>query len=258
MTRLVTWNVNSLRARIEKVLSWINQMQPDILCLQETKLTDKAFLEYQKHFDGLGFFCVHHGNSHWNGVAVISKEPLVKVTDSFPNNPLLNEARILHVITSGLNIVNVYVPNGREVGSEHFTNKLLWLDGLIKYLQSQDLSTPFVVCGDFNIAPSSLDVWDEKQLQGSTHITVDERKKVQELINLGFKDVFRELHPEDKLFSWWDYRGGSFHQNKGLRIDLVFANKAVVKKIKDVFIDRQARKNPTPSDHAPVILDLKD
>lgn len=258
MTRVATWNVNSLKARFEKVCDWISNNKPDVLCLQETKLKNDAFITYQEKLSDLGFHSCHHGNSQWNGVAIISKRPIKKVADNFNGNPLPDEARMLHVEINGVNYINLYVPNGREVGSVHFKLKLDWLDKFEQYLKKQDLSKGFIILGDFNIAPTYLDVYDEEALKGSTHVTLEEREKIAKLLSLGFVDAFRFKQGDSKAFSWWDYRAGSFHKNQGLRIDLILISQEIADKITTVFIDKDARKKPTPSDHAPVVMDLKD
>ncbi len=257
MTRIVTWNVNSLKARLPRVEEWINYAQPDILCVQETKMTDEAFPT--DAFAVLGYESVHHGQGRWNGVAIISRVGISEVSSGFGDleDPYEGDARLIAATCGGLRVVNVYVPNGREVPSEFYDRKLLWLKQLRTWLAAT--SSPqdsVVVVGDFNVAPEDRDVWSMKAFKDSTHVTKPERETIAALEDWGLIDTFRQFHQEDQLYSFWDYRGGDFHKHHGMRIDLVLASKSVAEKVTGSVIDRNARKGQQPSDHAPVIVDL--
>ncbi len=269
--RLATWNVNSLRARLPLVERWIADAQPDVLCLQETKLADDSFPA--GFFADIGYESVHHGNGPWNGVAIISRVGLevpCRGSDSAPAqlvpslSELDRETRLVTARCAGIEVACVYVPNGRAVGSEHYGAKLKWLDALRRLLAAEDPSRrDVVVCGDFNVAPSDLDVFDPAALAGATHVTPEERGALQSLLDLGFDDALRSLYPDTGgIYSWWDYRGGSFHKGLGMRIDLILASRPVMGRVEWAIIDRNARRGqgsktePQPSDHAPVIIQL--
>jgi exodeoxyribonuclease III len=254
--RLATWNVNSLNARLERVVEWISDVEPDVLCLQETKLADEAFPALT--FQSMGYETAHFGQGRWNGVAILSKVGLDDVVPNFgPGIEPDHEARILTATCAGIRVSSVYVPNGREVGHEHYHYKLGWLDRLCQHLDSDRHATgDIVVAGDFNVAPDDRDVHDPAKLVGATHVSVEERDRLAALEARGLVDVFRRFHSADRLFSWWDYRAGDFHQGRGMRIDLIFASPSVVERSEWCVIDRNARKGKLPSDHAPVVLDL--
>ncbi len=255
--RLVTWNVNSLKARMERVEEWLTQVQPDIVCLQETKLTDDAFPTMA--FQLLGYESAHHGQGQWNGVAILSKVGLDDVVMGFGDaedpDP---EARVIWATCNGVRIASVYVPNGREVGHDHYEYKLRWLERLRRRIEdAEDPSRPLAVSGDWNIAPDDRDVYDPAMYVGATHVSDPERKALQAIEALGLHDVFREHYDAGGLFSWWDYRAGNFHKGKGMRIDLVLASRTLADKATAVLIDRNARKGKGPSDHAPLIVDFE-
>lgn len=269
--RLATWNVNSLRARLPLVERWMTDVQPDVLCLQETKLADDSFPA--GFFEGLGYESAHHGNGPWNGVAIVSRVGLDEVGRGSACTPaqlvgalseLDREARLVSARCAGIEVACVYVPNGRAVGSEHYEAKLKWLGALRRLLGAEDPARrDVVVCGDFNVAPSDLDVFDPAALAGATHVTPAERGALQSLLDLGFEDVLRTIYPATGgIYSWWDYRGGSFHKGLGMRIDLVLASRPLIPRIEWALIDRNARRGqgsksePQPSDHAPVIIQI--
>ena len=259
MTRIATWNVNSLKARLPRVEEWITLAQPDILCIQETKMKNEAFPT--EAFTALGYESVHHGQGQWNGVAIISRVGIKNVTSGFDDleDPYEGDARLIAATCGGLRTVNVYVPNGREVPSEFYDRKLLWLAQLKNWLTTT--SSPkdsVVVLGDFNVAPEDKDVWSMEAFAGLTHVTELEREAIAALEEWGLSDSFRQLHQEDGLYSFWDYRGGDFHKKHGMRIDLVLASKAVEKRVTSALIDRDARKGEKPSDHATVVIELSD
>jgi exodeoxyribonuclease-3 len=259
--RIATWNVNSLKARLPRVEEWLGYAQPDVLCIQETKLSDDTFP--QLTFGALGYDSVHHGPGQWNGVATLSRVGIEDVSSGFGEgvlDPYEGDARLLAATCGGIRIVNVYVPNGREVPSEFFDRKLQWFDCLFAWIDASAKPTdPLMVMGDFNVAPEDRDVWSPKAFKGSTHVTPQERAAVARLHEWGLHDAFRAVYPDqDKLFSYWDYRRGDFHEHRGMRIDLVLATQPVIDRVQWALVDRNARKGKLPSDHAPVVLDLAD
>ena len=258
--RLATWNVNSLGARLERVEAWLAEVEPDVLCLQETKLADDAFPALT--FSAMGYDSIHHGQGRWNGVAILSRVGLDAPAVGFsPDDVILrDEARIVSATCAGVRIASVYVPNGRSPGHEQYQFKLEWLARLHDHLADACLPTAEVaVCGDFNVAPDDRDVYDPAKFVGSTHVTPPERDAVGKLLEWGLVDVFRQHHDEDRLYSWWDYRAGDFHEHRGLRIDLVLASEPLAKRAAWSLIDRNARKGkPTPSDHAPLVVQFDE
>ena len=257
--RLATWNVNSLGARLERVESWLAEVEPDVLCLQETKLADDAFPSLT--FSALGYDSVHHGQGRCNGVAILSRVGLEAPAFGFSPGDVVprDEARIVSATCAGVRVASVYVPNGRSPDHEQYEYKLEWLDQLATHLDAAcDASADVVVCGDFNIAPDDRDVYDPARFVGSTHVTPAERDALARLVDWGLVDVFREHHDADGLYSWWDYRAGDFHQHRGLRIDLVLASRSMADRAVWSLVDRNARKGkPTPSDHAPVVVEFE-
>jgi exodeoxyribonuclease-3 len=254
--RIATWNVNSLKARLPRVEEWVSYAHPDVLFMQETKLADSAFPALA--FKALGYESAHHGEGRWNGVAILSRVGLEDVTPSFGDDePPDSEARILWATCGGVRVASVYVPNGRELAHDQFTYKLAWLERLRKRLAADhDPSDPLVIGGDFNIAPTDADVWDPAAFVDSTHVSEPERDALAALKTWGLRDVFRELHPEDGLFTYWDYRAGMFHKRMGMRIDLLLATAPVADAATFALVDRQARKGTGPSDHAPLLIDV--
>jgi exodeoxyribonuclease-3 len=255
--RLATWNVNSVKQRVPRLLPWLDERAPDVVCLQETKLTDAAFAELLgAELDRRGYEFASHGQSQWNGVAILSRvgledvEPGLAGAPGFPDP----EARAVSATCNGIRVWSVYVPNGRTPDSDHYRYKLAWLDALTTAVR--DGPDDVVVCGDVNIAPADADVFDPAAYVGSTHVTAPERQALATLQELGLHDVVRERWPEEQVFSYWDYRAGMFHQNMGMRIDLILAGTAVAGRSRAAWVDRQARKGTGPSDHAPVIVDL--
>ncbi len=254
--RIATWNVNSLKARLPRVEEWLTDVQPDVLCLQETKMTDDAFPGLT--FASLGYESAHHGQGQWNGVAILSKVGLSDVVANFADGAEPDaEARLITAMCGGVRVSSVYVPNGRSLDHEHYQYKLRWMARLRAHVAAQ--GTPddqVVVTGDFNIAPTDLDVHDPKKLIGATHVSPAERAELAALCDWGMSDLFRMHHAEGKLYSWWDYRAGDFHQGRGMRIDLVLGTPSVAQRCTFAIVDRNARKGTSPSDHAPVIVDL--
>ena len=259
--RIATWNVNALTGeRIDRVLGWLDVAEPDVLCLQETKLTDSAFPALEFH--ARGYDSVHHGEGRWNGVAVLSRVGLDDPVPGFADGePADDEARLVTATCGGVRVSSVYVPNGRAVGSDHFQYKLRWLARLRAHLVADGLPggppRPRAVCGDFNVAPDDIDLWSPKAFEGSTHVTPEERAAVAELEALGLRDAFREQYPGvEGLFSWWDYRAGAFHKHQGMRIDLLLLSPHLADRVTWALVDRNARKGQKPSDHAPVFVDV--
>jgi len=255
--RIATWNVNSVKQRVPRLLPWLDERQPDVVCLQETKLADDRFVELL-HDDlaERGFAVAVHGEAQWNGVAILSRVGLDDVVAGMPGAPGFPhpEARAVSATCAGIRVVSVYVPNGRAPGSEHYRYKLAWLASLRDMVAAGAETT--VVCGDINIAPADADVFDPDAFAGQTHVTAPERAALAELQSLGLRDVVRDRWPDRRVFTYWDYRAGMFHQDLGMRIDLVLAGATVADRVRAAWVDRQARKGSGPSDHAPVIVDL--
>jgi exodeoxyribonuclease-3 len=259
VVRIATWNVNSIRQRVPRLLPWLDERKPDVVCLQETKLADEPFAELLgADLEARGYTAATHGESAWNGVAILSRVGLDDVTAGLPGGPGFPhpEARALAATCAGVRVVSVYVPNGRVPGSDHYAYKLAWLERLRQILADAPPST--VVCGDVNIAPTDEDVFDPDAYVGQTHVTPPEREALGALTALGFHDVVRDRWPDKRVFTYWDYRAGMFHQDLGMRIDLVLATSAVAERVRAAWVDRQARKGKGPSDHAPVIVDLDE
>jgi exodeoxyribonuclease-3 len=258
--RIATWNVNSLKARLPRVEEFLGYADVDVLCLQETKLPDKSFPALT--FSALGYESVFYGHNQWNGVAILSRVGITDPSNGFGEgqvDPYEGDARVLTATCGDIRFVSVYVPNGREVPSEFYDRKLAWFDALHDWLAAKNSPRdPLVVLGDFNVAPEDRDVWDPKKFVGATHVTDPERKAVARLEEWGLHDAFRHVYPDtDRLFSYWDYRAGDFHLHRGMRIDLVLATKPVLNRVTWAVVDRNARKGSLPSDHAPVIVDLR-
>jgi exodeoxyribonuclease-3 len=258
--RIATWNVNSLKARMPRVEEWLEYARPDVLCLQETKLADKAFPAMA--FSALGYESVHHGYNQWNGVAILSRVGIEDPANGFGAgvvDPYAGDARMLAATCGGIRVVSVYVPNGREVPSEFYDRKLEWFQRLAEWVDREFTpADPLVITGDFNVAPEDRDVWSMQAFAGATHVTEPERAAVRRLEDWGLVDAFRKVYDQDHLYSYWDYRGGDFHQGRGMRIDLVLASPPVADRVSWALVDRNARKGKQPSDHAPVVVDLAD
>ncbi len=261
--RLATWNVNSLKARLDRVLAWLAAAQPDILCMQETKVADAAMPEMD--FRALGYEIAHHGLGQWNGVAIASRIGIAEVQTGLPAADGWTDdgGRFLAATCGGVRVASIYVPNGRSVGSEFYLAKLEWLDRLNGWLATAcDPSAPMAVCGDYNVAPLDDDVWDPAAVNGGTHVSEPERAGVARMRDWGLVDVVRRFHPEPGFFTWWDYRAGNFHKNFGMRIDHIYVTEPLAARAVRAERDRDARKPSTypgiPSDHAPLIVDFAD
>ncbi len=254
--RIATWNVNSLKARLPRVEEWLAYAEPDVLCLQETKLADTAFPALA--FEALGYQSAHHGEGRWNGVAILSRVGLDGVAAGFSDEREPDtDARLLWATCGGVRVASVYVPNGRGLEQDHYRYKLDWLDRLRAHLETHcDPTAPLAVCGDFNIAPTDDDVWDPAAFVGSTHVSPPEREALAALEAWGLVDAFRRQRPESRLFTYWDYRAGMFHKHLGMRIDLILATAPLADRVAFALVDRNARKGSSPSDHAPVLVDV--
>jgi len=255
--RIATWNVNSVKQRLPRLLPWLDERQPDVVCLQETKLADEAFKELLgEELGDRSYEVAVHGEASWNGVAILSRVGLDDVVAGLAPAPGFPhpEARAVAATCSGIRVFSVYVPNGREPGSGHYAYKLEWLAALGAVVAAGPAAT--VVCGDMNIAPTDEDVFDPGAYAGHTHVTEPERAALAELQALGLRDVVRDRWPGERVFSYWDYRAGMFHRDLGMRIDLVLAAEPVARRVQAAWVDRKARKGRGPSDHAPVIVDL--
>jgi len=240
-------------------LAWLDQRQPDVLCLQETKISDDGFHDLlDAHLQGRGFAAAARGEAGWNGVAILSRVGLDDVAIGIPGAPGFPdpEARAVSATCAGIRVHSVYVPNGRTPGSDHYRYKLAWLGAL----RAQVAVAPdaAIVCGDMNIAPTDADVFDPVAYAGQTHVTAPEREALASLQALGLRDVIRDRWPGERVFTYWDYRAGMFHKDLGMRIDLVLATLPVAARVRAAWVDRHARKGPGPSDHAPAIVDLDE
>ena len=271
--RIATWNVNSLKARMEAVERWLERAQPDILLLQETKLADDDVPEMP--FRMAGYELLHHGEGRWNGVAIASRVGIEASITNFGDGPVresggsrdapsaddfdpLTEARMVSAICGGIRVASLYAPNGRALESPWYVGKLRWFDRLRAWLDEVAQPTdPVLLGGDLNVTPTDDDVWDAAAAHGATHVSEPERAKLAALRAWGLVDAYRTYQPATDRFSWYDYRAGMFHKNMGMRIDLLYASPPVADRVVWAEIDRQARKGPpTPSDHAPVLIDL--
>ncbi len=264
--RIATWNVNSVTARLPRLLDWLGAAEPDVLCLQELKVSADDFPVDE--VAALGYEVAAHGTGRWNGVGILSRVGLADERRGLAGEPgyqpedamfEAHEPRAIGATCDGLRVWSVYVPNGREVGHAHFAYKLQWLSALRDTVAAElrDREGRFALMGDFNIAPTDADVWDAAAVHGGTHVSEAERAKLAELRELGLTDVVPRALKHGTPYTYWDYRAGMFHKNMGMRIDLVYANAAVASAVTDAYVDRDARKGTLPSDHAPVVIDLR-
>jgi exodeoxyribonuclease III len=268
--RVATWNVNSLKARLEKVTWWLDRARPDILLMQETKLADADAAAAVLR--GAGYTLAHHGEGRWNGVAIASRCGIDDVVTNFgePMRPAQTsdvgddepfaEARMISARCGGVRVVSLYAPNGRLVGSPFYEAKLAWFDRLARWIdEAINAADPVVLGGDFNVAPEDVDVWDARACHGGTHVSRPERDAFGRLCRAGFVDAYRLHHPEAGRYTWWDYRAGNFHKNFGMRIDHLLVSTPLAPRVVWAEIDREARKGkPIPSDHAPLVLDIDE
>jgi exodeoxyribonuclease-3 len=254
--RFATWNVNSVKARLPRLLEWLDGTKPDVLCLQETKVPADGFPSDE--VGELGYETAAHGLGRWNGVALLSRVGLEDVRHGFTGEPGYPdpEARAISARCGGIRFMSVYVPNGRTPEDPHYTYKLSWLAALRAALIADVAAGPLVVAGDFNVAPTDDDVWDPRVFIGATHVTPPERAALAAIRDVGLRDIVGRPLKGDRPFTYWDYRAGMFHQNKGMRIDLVLASPEVAGRVTDALVDRDARKGKGPSDHAPIVVDI--
>jgi exodeoxyribonuclease-3 len=253
--RLATWNVNSVAARLPRLLQWLELAQPDVVCLQETKTSEFPLLQVE----ALGYESAVYGTGRWNGVAILSRLGMADVARGFAGEPGFPdpEARAVSATCGGARIWSVYVPNGRTPTDEHYGYKLAWLAALRSALARElEVHADLAICGDFNVAPTDADVWNPAVFIGSTHVTPAEREALARLRELGLQDVVPEPMKGPNPFTYWDYRAGMFHQDKGMRIDLVYATPGLADRVAKAYIDREARKGKGPSDHAPIVVDI--
>ncbi|HEY7412417.1 MAG TPA: exodeoxyribonuclease III [Vicinamibacteria bacterium] len=268
--RIATWNVNSLKARLDKVTWWLGRARPDVLLLQETKLADaEAPVDV---FRGAGYELCHHGEGRWNGVAIASRCGIEGVVTNFGealgrpatedagDDEPLAEARMVSAVCGGLRIASLYAPNGRVVGSPFYEAKLAWFERLARWLaEAARPADALVLGGDLNVAPTDADVWDPRACHGGTHVSTREREAFARLLSWGLADAYRLHHPEPGRYTWWDYRAGMFHKNFGMRIDHLLVTAPVQARTVWSEIDREARKGkPVPSDHAPLVIDVDE
>jgi exodeoxyribonuclease-3 len=246
--RLATWNVNSIGARMPRFVPWLEQVQPDVVAVQETKTAEFPALEVA----GMGYEVAHAGTGRWNGVAVLSRIGLTDVELTLEGHP---EPRLAAARCGPVHVTSVYVPNGRSVDDPHYAYKLEWFAALRRRLERFDPAQPLVIMGDFNVARTDDDVFDPRAYVGSTHVTAPERAAMDALVEWGLVDVVPRPGKGDRPFTYWDYRAGMFHKDLGMRIDYVLATPAV--RVLDAYVDREARKGAGPSDHAPVVVDVE-
>lgn len=268
--RIATWNVNSLSARLGAVEKWLERAGPDVLLMQETKLADCQVPALT--FEMAGYTVAHHGEGRWNGVAIASRVGISDVVFNFGDGPVrdsrnkagegdfdpFHEARMMSAVCGGIRFATIYAPNGRVVGSPFYDGKLRWLERLHRWLvETRMPDEDLVLAGDFNVTPTDDDVWDARAAHGGTHVSEPERAALARLRDWGLADAYRLHESAGGRFSWWDYRAGMFHKNMGMRLDLVYLTTPLVERVVWAEIDREARKGqPTPSDHAPVVVDL--
>jgi exodeoxyribonuclease-3 len=255
--RLVTWNVNSLRARLPRVLEFLEQHSPDIAFLQETKTAADTFPVDE--LGEAGYDAIHHSGGQWAGVALLARRGVAEISDpalGLPGEPVAGEARWCEATIAGLRCASTYIPNGRTLDSPEYPRKLEFLDAIRAHLQGPR-EQPWVIAGDFNIAPADIDVYDPEAFVGGTHVTVAERSRLEAIEAAGLLDCYRHLNPDTQQFTWWDYRAGNFHKGLGLRIDLFLAGTALGPRITRCGIERDYRKGKKPSDHAPLVLELE-
>ena len=263
--RIATWNVNSLKARIDRVVGWLAQARPDVLLMQETKLADEAAPEMP--FRMVGYELAHHGQGGRNGVAIASRVGIADVVTNFGLGPVgagdqeegepAHEARMIAATCGDVRMVSLYAPNGRALDTPFYDAKLVWFRRLRDWLDAdEDPSASLVLGGDLNVAPTDLDVYDPAAYIGTTHTSAPERAAFQALLDWGLEDTFRHFHPEPGRFTWWDYRAGNFHKGLGMRIDHLLVTRPIAERATGADIDRDARKGKLPSDHAPLYIDL--
>jgi len=257
--KIVSWNVNSIKARLVNVLRWIETNNPDILMIQELKCEESVF-PYEA-FSHLSYNFAISGQKTYNGVAILSKYPIDEIQTAFPDNPCPDQARFIEVSFASpigyIRAINVYVPNGGEVGSDKFEMKLKFLGALRRYLKSiRNDEEQIIIGGDFNVAPFDIDVYYSKGLESTTCFTLQERKLMREILNDNLHDLYRIVHPTSSEYSWWDYRAGAFQRNNGMRIDFLLANAKLADLVVTSLIDKAPRAEEKASDHAPIVVEV--
>lgn len=254
--QIATWNINSVRMRIPRLVSWLEHRHPDIVCLQETKVVNEDFPV--EPLNEAGYHCLIHGQKSYNGVAILSRETASDPIRNLPDDPPDGDCRFLSATVGGIRILNIYAPNGKEVGSEKYAYKLDWYRRLRKFLDDTlDNKSEVILCGDFNVAPEDRDVWDPEQWRGKILFSDPEKKALRTIMEWGLTDALRLHYPDGGLYTWWDYRFGAFHRGWGIRIDHFLLSAPLVPRCTDVRIERDERKGPKPSDHAPVVAVLR-
>lgn len=256
---LATWNVNSIIPRMPRLLEWLERVRPDVVCLQETKITDEKLPRLE--FSGLGYEAVAAGEGAWNGVAILSRAGVSDVRvglDGDEGWEGKREARAIGATCGPLRVWSLYIPNGRALDNPHYQYKLRWLAALRDVLAAElQRAEPLAACGDFNVAPTDADVWDPQAFVGDTHVTAPERDALARIRDLGLHDRIPRPLKGDRPFTYWDYRAGNFHKNLGMRIDLTLLSDGLPDEVRDAYIDRDMRKGKLPSDHAPVVVELQ-
>jgi len=253
--KVATWNVNGIRARIDGVGAWLAQHQPDVLCMQETKVLDDDFPF--EELTRLGYLVRASGQAGYNGVAIAARRPIGALSVGLYDDAPDSDRRVMSATVDGVRIVNVYVPNGKSVELPSFPEKLRWYERLRVTLDTrEDPAEDLVLCGDFNVAQDERDVYDPVRLRGRLHFHPDEHRALARVVEFGLTDAYRALHAEGGRFSWWDYRGGDFRSNRGLRIDYVFVTASIARRLQSAQIDLEPRRLQKPSDHAPVLVEF--
>jgi exodeoxyribonuclease-3 len=253
--KIATWNVNSIKARMPHLLGWLEAAEPDVVCLQETKCVDEGF-PYEE-LNEAGYFSAFYGQKSYNGVAILTKFPPEDVQKNFPDDDDEAQKRLIAATVNGVRVVNTYIPNGSELWSDKFKFKLDWLQRLRKFFdETCDTSGYVLLCGDFNVAPDPLDVWNPALWEGKIHFSKPEREAIHHVNHWVFVDVFRKMNGDVKEYSWWDYREGAFPRNRGLRIDHIWTSPALAEKCTGCWIDRSPRGLERPSDHTPVVAEF--
>ncbi len=251
MLTVATWNINSIRTRLPRLLAWLERRQPSVVCLQEIKVVNEDFPS--EPISQLGYQCHVRGQKAYNGVAILSRLPVSDVVQALPGDAADAESRFLAASIGGTRIINIYAPNGQTVGCDKYVYKLDWYCRLRSYLDAQSAQAEVLLCGDFNVAPEDRDVWDPEKWRGQILFSDSEKAALTRIVEWGFTDALRMLHPEGGLYTWWDYRAGAFHRGWGMRIDHILVSAPLAQRCTAVEIDREERKGDKPSDHAPVI-----
>ncbi len=251
MLMVATWNINSVRMRLPRLLAWLERRKPTVVCLQEIKVVDEEFPAAP--IEALGYRCLVRGQKTYNGVAILSLPPATAVVRSMPGDGADAESRLLAAAIDGVRIINIYAPNGQDVGTEKYAYKLSWYGRLRAMLNALRPEDQVLICGDFNVAPEDRDVWDPEKWRGQILFSDPEKAVLRDIVAWGFTDALRAHHPEGGLYTWWDYRMGAFHRGWGMRIDHILVSDPLARRCVDVQIDREERKGEKPSDHAPVI-----